>query len=265
MTDPSTPTAAGADGAGSGWSAEAAPVPVAPPAAADASREEVTVWQEILARYNTEPPSPRRAQMHRIGDALRSIVHRLHGSAAPDEELAAVADELGQEAARLDAFPHGSLYEGYSEATLAGDPAGFFDHSPMLGRANPLAPPIRLGTHGDRMYGIATFGSAYEGPPGCVHGGYVAAAFDELLGAAQSLGGRPGMTGRLTVNYRSPTPLNTELRFEGWVAKVEGRKTFTEGTVHAGDRLCAEAEGLFIAIDFAKMVELRRLREERMG
>ena len=51
----------------------------------------------------------------------------------------------------------------------------------------------------------------------------------------------------------------------GRVTGIEGRKTFTEGTVHAGDRLCAEAEGLFIAIDFAKMVELRRMREERMG
>jgi hypothetical protein len=43
-----------------------------------------------------------------------------------------------------------------------------------------------------------TFGSAYEGPPGCVHGGYVAAAFDEMLGFVQSLGGNPGMTARLT-------------------------------------------------------------------
>ena len=56
-----------------------------------------------------------------------------------------------------------------------------------IGRSGPLS-------------GIATvtFGSAYEGPPGCVHGGYVAAAFDEMLGFVQSLGGNPGMTARLT-------------------------------------------------------------------
>ena len=59
--------------------------------------------------------------------------------------------------------------------------------------------------------GTVTFGSAYEGPPGHVHGGYVAAAFDELLGMTQSLGGMPGMTGTLTVRYRRPTPLRTEL------------------------------------------------------
>ena len=62
--------------------------------------------------------------------------------------------------------------------------------------------------------GLVRFGSAYEGPPGHVHGGFVAAAFDEVLGYVQSLGGRPGMTGTLTVRYRSPTPLYTELRFE---------------------------------------------------
>ena len=91
----------------------------------------------------------------------------------------------------------------------AGEPFGFFDHSPMLGQANPLAPPIRLWLEGDRIHGTATFGAAYEGPPGCVHGGYVAAAFDEVLGSTQSLSGSPGMTGRLTVHYRKPTPLNT--------------------------------------------------------
>jgi len=71
------------------------------------------------------------------------------------------------------------------------------------------------------------------------------------------------MTGRLTIHYRSPTPLRTELRFEGRVVEVSGRKTFTHGTLHADERLCAEAEGLFIAIDIMKMAQLRAEREER--
>jgi acyl-coenzyme A thioesterase PaaI-like protein len=73
------------------------------------------------------------------------------------------------------------------------------------------------------------------------------------------------MTGRLTIHYRSPTPLRTELRFEGRVVEVTGRKTFTYGTLHAGERLCAEAEGLFIAIDIEKMIELRAARESRFS
>ena len=35
-------------------------------------------------------------------------------------------------------------------------------------------------------------------------------------------------------------------------------------SLHAGERLCAEAEGLFIAIDFVKMGEMRRQREEAL-
>jgi len=223
-------------------------------------------WPEYLHEFATAEPSPRRVEMHRTGDALRRIIDRLHGSPAPDGELAKAADELERLADRLDAFPGGSLYEGFSESPLAGrDPHAFFDHSPMLGRANPLAPPVELWADGDVMRGRVTFGSAYEGPPGCAHGGYVAAAFDEVLGSTQSLAGRPGMTGRLTIHYRSPTPLHTELRFAARVVDVSGRKTFTEGTLHAGDRLCAEGEGLFVAIDFLKLADMQRRRDEAFG
>ncbi len=223
-------------------------------------------WPDFLREFATAEPSPRRVELHRVGEALRRIMHRLHGSPAPDAELAAVAGELEQLAGRLDAFPGGSLYEGFSESPLAGrDPHAFFDHSPMLGRANPLAPPIELWADGDVMRARATFGSAYEGPPGCVHGGYVAAAFDEVLGSTQSLAGRPGMTARLTVNYRSPTPLHEELVFAGRVVEVSGRKTFTEGTLHAGDTLCAESDALFVAIDFANVAEMKARRDEAFG
>jgi acyl-coenzyme A thioesterase PaaI-like protein len=221
-------------------------------------------WTSMLQEYATSAPSERRAELHRTGDALRRIVHRLHGSRAEAAELAHVADQLEALADQVDTLTVGTMYEGFGESPLGGgDPHAFFDHSPMLGRANPLAPPIELWAEAMVMHGRATFGAAYEGPPGCVHGGFIAAAFDEVLGSTQSLGGRPGMTGRLTVNYRSPTPLRTELKFTGRVVEVEGRKTFTQGTLHAGDRLCAEAEGLFIAIDFEKMMELRQERERR--
>ena len=221
-------------------------------------------WTNMLHDYATSAPSERRAELHRTGDALRRIVHRLHGSRAEAGELGGIADQLEALADQVDTLTTGTMYEGFGESPLGGgDPHAFFDHSPMLGRANPLAPPLELWAEDMVMHGRATFGAAYEGPPGCVHGGFVAAAFDEVLGSTQSLGGRPGMTGRLTVNYRSPTPLRTELRFTARVVEVEGRKTFTQGTLHAGDRLCAEAEGLFIAIDFDKMMELRKERERR--
>src|SRR5262249_51847766 len=223
-------------------------------------------WPAELRKLAAEPATPRRVQSHRVGDALRRIVDRLHGSPAPVDELAAAAEELERLADRLDAFPGGSIYEASAEPPGPGPaPPAFSDHTPMLGGPTPRPPPLELWADGDVMRGRATFGAAYEGPPGCVHGGYVAAAFDEVLGSTQSLAGRPGMTARLCVDYRSPTPLHTELTFAGRVTGIEGRKTFTTGTVPAGDRLCAEAEGLVVAIDFARMAELRRQRDEAFG
>jgi acyl-coenzyme A thioesterase PaaI-like protein len=120
---------------------------------------------------------------------------------------------------------------------------------------------MRLRQEGDVVVGEITFGSAYEGPPGCVHGGYVAGAFDELLGATQSLSGAPGMTGTLTVRYRSPTPLHVPVIMRGRIRGVEGRKIFAEGTLHHEDRLCAEAEGIFISIRPETFLALKAERE----
>ncbi len=221
-------------------------------------------WAEQLEKLATTEPSGRRVEARRLADAARRVIHGLVVTDAAEDDLRHAADQLEAVASLFDSSAIQSIYEGFAEAANSGDPHGFFDHSPMLGRANPLAPPISLRVGGERsMEGLVTFGAAYEGPPGCVHGGYVAAAFDEVLGAAQSLSGQPGMTGRLTIHYRSPTPLHEELRMVGRFDRVEGRKIFASGTLHAGDRLCAEAEGLFISIDAERFAALKQAREEQ--
>jgi acyl-coenzyme A thioesterase PaaI-like protein len=218
-------------------------------------------WARRLNELAEMDPSPRRSELLRLSEAVRGVLHRLVQTSAPVELIADAADRVEAVAQLMAQHRSASMYEGFAEAANAGDPFAFFDHSPMLGRANPLAPPIELRYEDGCIIGKATFGAAYEGPPGCVHGGYVAAAFDEVLGSTQSLSGAPGMTGRLTVHYRSPTPLHTELRFEGTLESVNGRKILTKGLLYAGDTLCAEAEGLFISIDFGKFAELKAKRE----
>ena len=216
----------------------------------------------MLNEIGEMEPSSRRAELIRLSEAVRDVLHRLVQTSAPLELMAEAADKIEAVGALLAQHRSASIYEGFAESANAGEPFGFFDHSPMLGRANPLAPPIELRLEDGLIIGRATFGAAYEGPPGSVHGGFVAAAFDEVLGSTQSLSGAPGMTGRLIVHYRSPTPLHTELRFVGELVSVTGRKILTKGELFAGDVLCAEAEGLFITVDIAKFAELRRLREE---
>jgi acyl-coenzyme A thioesterase PaaI-like protein len=199
---------------------------------------------------------------------MRAVVERLVTSDAPEAELRAAADALERYAERLTTHPRRTQTYGFPETANAGEvrtEGAHFDYSPIVGLSNPLSPPIRLWIEGDAALGSAVFGSAYEGPPGHVHGGWVAAAFDEVLGFTQSLTGHPGMTGTLTIRYRRPTPLHSELRFRGTVERVEGRKIFTVGTVHAGENLCAEAEAIFVRVDFARFAELARARAGSAG
>ena len=88
---------------------------------------------------------------------------------------------------------------------------------------------------------------------------------DELLGLTQSLSGQHGMTGRLTVHYRSPTPLHTELRLEGTLDRSVGRKTLCTGRLYTGEVLCAEAEGLFITVDFGRLQAMIAAHEASHG
>jgi acyl-coenzyme A thioesterase PaaI-like protein len=208
--------------------------------------------------------SPKRAQARRLGDAMRSVIDRVVATSAPAEDLALAADQLEAIAASLERYPQGRLYDGFAESANAGAPHAFFDWSPFLGRSNPLAPPISVELVDGRIVGQATFGSAYEGPPGCVHGGYIAASFDEILGMTQSLGGLPGMTGRLEVRYRKPTPLHTELRFVGELLGVSGRKISTRAELWAGELLTAEADGLFISVGMAKFTTMMEERQRRL-
>lgn len=203
-------------------------------------------------------------QKRRLADAMRLVIERLVPSNAPTDELRLAAEGLERYAEALKAHPRLIKVMGHSESANAGNVGAFFDQSPLIGLANPLAPPITIAKSGERT-AIASvcFGSAYEGPPGSVHGGFIAAAFDEVLGFVQSLSGNPGMTGTLTIRYRKPTPLHQELRFEGEWVRSEGRKTFCEGRVFADGSLTAEAEGIFVSVPMERIEALMKKRQAR--
>ena len=221
-----------------------------------------------VASQTDEDLTPRRVALRRIAAANRDLIEDMVGTDVDPVDLEAVATELEALAVRFRHERPRSSYEGMAETAMSGGQiSAFFDHSPLIGLANPLAPPIRVEVGEDLVLGRVSFGAVYEGPPGCVHGGFVAAAFDEILGTAQTFSGAPGMTARLVVNYRKPTPLHAPLVFEGRFDRREGRKVFTTGRVLADGVVTAEAEGLFVTIDATKFRELaagfdRRVSED---
>ncbi|MGA0043225.1 MAG: PaaI family thioesterase [Ilumatobacteraceae bacterium] len=212
----------------------------------------------------TEPLSDQDVARVELANEVRAMIGEIISTDATVEEIRMVRDQVRAGVAALVARGHAGA-EGVNEAALAERRKNFLARSPVLGTINPIAVPLTVTVLQDGpnaiVEGRITFTAPYEGAPGCVHGGFIASAFDEVLGVAQSASGQPGMTANLTVDYRSPTPILRELVFRGWCERVEGRKIFTRGTVHQGDTLCAESTGLFISMRPELFERLLALRE----
>jgi hypothetical protein len=168
-------------------------------------------------------------------DAARHLADRVWRSQAPPATRAAVAAELAALAERLGPFAEGSPPVNPGATRLPG-------------RGNPLLAPLRSRVGDDgRLTGEVTFGRGHEGA-GAVHGGQLALVFDELLGRATTVV-TLARTATLTVHYRSLAPVGVPLAAEAWVDSTDGRKLRAVGRLLHGDTVCAEAEGLYIAVD----------------
>ena len=215
--------------------------------------------------FDLERPKDPHDARFRLAEATRQIITELASSTATSEAFEQARDLVVQAADILAQRTHGRSYESAEASLSEFQDSSFLDHSPVVGELNPLAAPIRVSVESKEVIGVAVYGPAYEGPPGCVHGGTIAAGFDEILGFTQSFSGQPGMTGRLEVFYRSPTPLGAEVRYRGWLDRIEGRKIHVSATLHHGDRLCAEATGVFISMRPEVFQRLMRDRPPQAG
>ena len=191
----------------------------------------------------------------RLAEALRSFCAQMVTCDAPDEAFEAAADAVEQFTRALHEEPRrvrriaASVQE---EIRVDGERVHYGDllyFSPLAGTLNPLAPPMKIVKQDpETMLAFVSFSSLYEGGPGFVHGGYIAAAFDELLGLTQSLTGRAGMTGILNTRYRNPCPLHRELHMEGRVSRFDDRRILTQGRMYDGELLLADAEATFVLV-----------------
>jgi acyl-coenzyme A thioesterase PaaI-like protein len=209
----------------------------------------------VLLESDLRAVTPAQYAARDTAAAVRRLIRELESTPASIDELSELTNEINRLVEVL--AQRGSDSPVSNENTnVAYQAHRLRERSPFIGRANPVALPLVVEFVEGGIDAIANFSTLYEGPPGCLHGGYIAGIFDEVLGAAQTYSGHAGMTGRLTVHYRSPTPLNTDLHLRARLESVSGRKILCKGTLHAGEVLCAEAEGLFIAIDPKKLLGL---------
>jgi len=145
--------------------------------------------------------SARDAQQ-RVGDARRALTASTR--ALLEAVLAAdhVNDaDLTTATTMIDALTAG-LREGSPPPEALPRPAerrqygDYLPRSLLTGLVHPVSPAAAW-TFADGVLDVrAVLSELYEGPPGYVHGGFVALAFDELFGMVNVLNGLGGLTGK---------------------------------------------------------------------
>jgi acyl-coenzyme A thioesterase PaaI-like protein len=182
--------------------------------------------------------------MARLVAALRRAVKAMH-HVHPEHVDDAAAESAEQLAGDLE-----------SAGTLGIRQESVLRHtrSPLSGVMNPMAPPMTSEYFPEekRVVSSILFNEAYQGPPACVHGGFVAALLDEALGRTRHLTDRNCVTGSLLVTYRRPTPVNVLLTVDARITGMHERKMIVRGEIHANGEVTAVGEGTFVFLETEK-------------
>jgi hypothetical protein len=163
-----------------------------------------------VARFGEAPLAQTIAAagaIRRLGDLLLSLEH-----AHPTVD--AIVAQLGEWESELSAAvpPDSTPRIGVDEA---GASRVYLDHATDIGAFNPCFPEYRFDRlDGEIASGRVAFPLVYEGPPGLVHGGFLAVFFDCIIQHQNCVVGLSGKTRSLQVTYRRPTPVLSELRFD---------------------------------------------------
>ncbi|MBX6387937.1 MAG: hypothetical protein IRZ08_02860 [Frankia sp.] len=141
-----------------------------------------------------------------------------------------------------------------------GDGRVYVGHARDIGGFNPCFPEYEISVDGDQASGTVTFPVVYEGPPGIVHGGFLALFFDCVIQHHNCEVGQSGKTVELALRYRRPTPLLRRLRFT-LTRAVEATRIHSTGQLLDGDVVLCEARMEAVRADRSKLpaVSPRRL------
>ena len=145
--------------------------------------------------------------IRRLGDVLLSLEH-----AHPTVDAIITQVDAWEGELRALVPPNSAPRIG---SDVAGDQRVYLDHATDIGAFNPCFPEYHFDRLDDESAsGRVTFPLVYEGPPGLVHGGFLAVFFDSVVQHQNCVRGLSGKTRSLQVTFRRPTPVLTELRFD---------------------------------------------------
>jgi len=196
-------------------------------------------------------------QRQRLAAEIRDLDNFLLSRQSNEVEISALANEIARFNRRVKNEPEIAGRKGWLDAGLFRDQDGLsVELSPLIGKSSGVGPVLKIWIENGEGRGEVNCDWRFEGPPHCLHGGYIAALFDEFLGWVQMLSGGSGATKNLSVTYHSPTPINVNLVLKARLASVDGRKIRATGEMYVGERITASAEGLFISFGSKGTTEL---------
>ena len=190
---------------------------------------------------------------HRLAAATRALNEKLVSTDINPELAAALTEKIEDLTAELS---RAEQVDGLVDMAKRGE-RGTIDNVmgelvAMAGRSHPCSPDLVWQEEPNRITGTVTFGQAFEGPPGHVHGGWVAGVLDHLMGMTHVRTGYPGMTGGLSVRYLKPTPLNQVIQVSAEARELDDKRTEVKAAMRCGDTTTATAEAIFVRVDREK-------------
>jgi acyl-coenzyme A thioesterase PaaI-like protein len=195
-----------------------------------------------------EERAARRQAVGALGDALRELVDAAVRTEVSPAELAEVETLVRAAAERLRAEQR----EPAQIAAVDDPEVGERWYNPVYGPGNPFAAPLDVVvSDGGRVSARVTLGKPFEGPPGLVHGGFIATMLDHVLARAARSAGHGGLTATLAVRFRRPVPLGAPLVLEAALEETEGRRATTRATLalaEAPEVPLAEGEAVLVAL-----------------
>ncbi|OBI50121.1 thioesterase [Mycobacterium sp. E796] len=171
-------------------------------------------------------------------DNLRSFLDQLAAARPDPQSIEALSADLSRWTGRLAPMEAAERDRLFGRCTN------------VPGRAQTMAPRLVVtGVTDDAVTASVCFGPYFLGGNGAAHGGAIPLVFDEIMGRLANSAGRPAQrTAFLHTDFRSITPIGRPLKLRARLFREEGRKRWIRGELHDGDLLCAEAEGLFVAL-----------------
>ncbi len=130
-------------------------------------------------------------------------------------------------------------------------------HCFVCGLSNPFGLHLRFYSIGPGEVEVRyTVPEHFQGYPGVVHGGIVAAMLDEAAGRSHMGGETPRFmfTAKLEIRYRQNVPVGEPLRLVGKAGKSRSRTATASAWIYdAQDQLLAEADALLVDVPDGNM------------